>query len=57
VAKATDRKCDWRRLSRKETIPEQMQAENAIFTRCAELQILNLAETMAYFRHHHHSRL
>ena len=56
AAKAADRMRVLRRVARKEITPEQAQAENAIFTRGAKLQILNLAETMTYFRRHQHSR-
>ena len=52
VAKAADRTRDWRRLVRQESTPEKVQAENALFTHCAELQILNLTETVTYFRRH-----
>ena len=52
VLKAADRNADKRRLARKTVTPEQLQAENALLDHCDQYRILNLAETMRFFRRH-----
>ena len=52
--KAADRHTDTRRLARRLVTPEQLQSENAMLDHCNQFQILNLAETMRFFRRHTH---
>ena len=48
--KAAARKHDTIRLARRDVVEADLQVENALFQRCDQFRILNLTESMRFFR-------